>query len=110
MIAPALLLPLGSVLLGSNVLPRLLATLGLAMGAILQVFGLLGLFNVLQPVIDMLLIVQSGWFLAAAIALLVRQTGSIRLYATRFSSRSASAVGALQPGPKWNRIGPNNVN
>lgn len=72
LIAPAVLLPLGFVLLSSNVLPRLLAYLGLAMGATLQVFGLLGLFNVLQPVIDVLLIVQSVWFVAAAIALLVR--------------------------------------
>jgi hypothetical protein len=72
LIAPALLLPLGFVLLGSNVLPRAFAYLSLAMGAALQVLGLLGLFNVLQPVIDILLIVQSFWFVAAAVALLVR--------------------------------------
>jgi hypothetical protein len=69
LIAPALLLPLGFVLLGSNVLPRAFAYLALAMGATLQVFGLLGLFNVLQSVIDILLIVQSFWFIAAAVAL-----------------------------------------
>jgi hypothetical protein len=72
LIAPALLLPLGFVLLGSNVLPRAFAYLSLAMGAALQALGLLGLFNVLQPVIDVLLIVQSFWFVAAAVALLVR--------------------------------------
>ena len=75
LIAPALLLPLGFVLLGSNVLPRLYAYLALAMGAILQICGLLGLFNVLQPMIDLLLIVQSFWFVAAAIALLIRKSG-----------------------------------
>jgi hypothetical protein len=71
LIAPALLLPLGFVLLGSNILPRWFAYLGLAMGATLQIFGLLGLFNVLQPVIDTLLIVQSVWFVTAAISLLI---------------------------------------
>jgi hypothetical protein len=72
LIAPALLLPLGAVLLGSHVLPRAYAYLALALGAILQVLGLVGLFGVLQPVIDVLLIVQGIWFLAAAFTLLVR--------------------------------------
>jgi hypothetical protein len=72
LIAPALLLPLGVVLLGSRLLPRALAYLALALGAILQALGLVGLFGVLQPVIDVLLIVQGLWFLAAAVALLVR--------------------------------------
>ena len=72
LIAPALLLPLGFVLLGSHVLPRAFAYLALAMGATLQVLGLLGLFNVLQPVIDVLLIVQAAWFVAAAVTLLIR--------------------------------------
>ena len=72
LIAPALLLPLGAVLLGSPVLPRAFAYLALALGAILQGLGLLGLFGVLQPVIDGLLIVQGVWFLAAAFTLLVR--------------------------------------
>src|SRR5262249_24785527 len=72
LIAPALLLPLGFVLLDSTVLPRVFAYLALALGATLQVLGFLGLFNLLQPVIDVLLIVQSLWFIAAAIALLLR--------------------------------------
>lgn len=72
LIAPALLLPLGFVLLGSNVLPRIFAYLALIMGAMLQVSGLVGLFNFLQPVIDVLLIVQSFWFIAAAVALIFR--------------------------------------
>jgi hypothetical protein len=72
LIAPALLLPLGAVLLGSRVLPRAFAYLALGLGAILQALGLVGLFDVLQPVIDVLLIVQGLWFLAAAVALLVR--------------------------------------
>ncbi len=72
LIAPALLLPLGMVLLCSQVLPRVLAYLALALGATLQILGLVGLFHVLQPVIDVVLIVQALWFVAAAIALIVR--------------------------------------
>jgi hypothetical protein len=71
LIAPALLLPLGVVLLGSRVLPRAFAYLALVLGAVLQVLGLVGLFEALQPVIDVLLIVQGLWFLAAAFTLLV---------------------------------------
>jgi hypothetical protein len=69
LIAPALLLPLGAVLFGSRVLPRGFAYLALALGAILQVLGLVGLFGILQPVIDVLLVVRGSWFLAAAITL-----------------------------------------
>lgn len=73
LIAPAVLLPLGFVLRGATVLPRVFAYTALALGAALQVFGLLGLFSGLQPVIDVLLIVQSFWFVGAAVALLVLQ-------------------------------------
>jgi hypothetical protein len=72
LIAPALLLPLGVVLLGSDLLPRGFSYTALALGSALQCFGLIGLFHVLQPVIDVLLIVQAGWFVAAAVALLIR--------------------------------------
>ncbi len=71
LIAPAPLLPLGAVLLGSRVLPRAFAYLALALGAILQALGLVGLFGVLQPVVDVLLVVQGLWFLAAAVMLIV---------------------------------------
>ncbi len=70
LIAPALLLPLGAVLLGAQILPRVFAYLALAIGATLQIFGLVGLFGVLQPVIDDVLIVQAIWFVAAGVALL----------------------------------------
>jgi hypothetical protein len=55
-----------------GVLPRVLAYLALAMGATLQVLGLVRLFNVLQPVIDVLLIIQAVWFMVAAIVLIAR--------------------------------------
>ena len=73
LIAPALLLPLGVVLLGSRVLPRAFAYLALAIGTTLQIFGLVGLFGVLQPVIDDVLIVQALWFVAAGFALMIGQ-------------------------------------
>ena len=74
LIAPALLIPLGIVLIGSPLLPRTLGYLALLLGVTLQVFGLVGLFNLLQPVIDKVLIVQALWFVAAATALLLRAT------------------------------------
>ena len=74
LIAPALLLPLGFVLLTSTVLPRAFAYVALALGVTLQILGLLGLLNLLQPLIDALLIVQSAWFVAAAVALLIRSS------------------------------------
>jgi hypothetical protein len=36
--------------------------------------GLVGLFNVLQPLIDVVLIVQAVWFVAAAILVIARPT------------------------------------
>jgi hypothetical protein len=72
LIAPALLLPLGVVLLLSRLLPLGFAYSGLALGAVLQLLGLVGLFNGLQTVIDFVLIVQALWFVAAAIALIAR--------------------------------------
>jgi hypothetical protein len=70
LVAPALLLPLGVVLAASRLLPAAFAFSALALGAALQVLGLLGLFLALQPVIDVVLIVQALWFVAAAIALI----------------------------------------
>jgi len=71
LIAPAMLIPLGAVILGSSVLPRVFGYVALAMGAVLQALGLVGLFAPLQPVIDVLLIVQGVWFIAAAVALVI---------------------------------------
>jgi hypothetical protein len=70
LIAPALLLPLGAVLLDAQILPRVFAYVALAIGATLQIFGLVGLFGVLQPIIDDVLIVQALWFVAAGGVLL----------------------------------------
>ena len=72
LIAPALLIPLGVVLVDSSLLPGLLGYLALLLGVTLQILGLVGLFNLLQLVIDDVLIVQALWFVAAAIALIAR--------------------------------------
>ena len=40
------------------------------LGTILQVLGLVGLFRPLQSIIDVILIVQSVWFVAAALGVL----------------------------------------
>lgn len=72
LIAPALLLPLAFVLRGANLLPRIFTQTALALGVTLQMLGLLGLFNVRQPVVDVVLIVQAFWFVTAAVVLLLR--------------------------------------
>ena len=47
---------------------------GAPAGATLQALGLVGLFRGLQSVIDVLLIGQSLWFIAAAVVLLLSPT------------------------------------
>lgn len=70
--APAVFVPLGVVLLGSRVLPRIFAYLSFALGGLFAVLGPLALFSdSLQLVVTILSIVQGFWFLAAAVALLI---------------------------------------
>ncbi len=76
LIAPALLLPLGFVLRDSRVLPRVFALTALLLGVTLQLLGLIGLLWPLQSLIDVLLIVQSLWFVAAAVGVLRYGTGN----------------------------------
>jgi hypothetical protein len=71
LIAPALLLPLAAVILKSRVLPRGFGYSALAIGLILQALGLVGLLVPLQGVVDIVLIVQSLWFIAAGAVVLV---------------------------------------
>jgi hypothetical protein len=65
LIAPALLLPLGVLILTTRVLPRLFGYTGLAIGALLQALGLAGILTPLQGVVDAVLVIQSLWFVAA---------------------------------------------
>jgi hypothetical protein len=68
--APLIFLAMGTVLLGSRLLPRAFAYLALALGGVFEVAGLVGLFTV--PAITLIpLALQALWLVAAAIALLV---------------------------------------
>jgi hypothetical protein len=69
LIAPALLAPLGAAILTTRVLPRVFGWTGLAIGAVLQGLGLAGVLTPLQDVIDVVLIVQALWFVAAGVTL-----------------------------------------
>ena len=75
LIAPALLIPVGLVILNTKVLARGFGYSALVIGAVLQVMGLAGVLGALQPVIDVVLIVQSAWFVAAGLALALRAPG-----------------------------------
>ncbi len=75
LIAPALLLPLGAVILTTRVLPRAFGYSGLAIGAVLQALGFAGVLAPLQGVVAAVLIVQSLWFIAAGLALGVMGAG-----------------------------------
>lgn len=70
--ATALLVPIGLIVLRSRVLPPALGVFALALGAVIEVLGLIGLFTPLQPVIDSVLGVQELWFLVCAVVLLFR--------------------------------------
>lgn len=71
--APAVWLPLGLVILGSSVLPRILGYLALVLAA---VFALAGVFTLLDltvpPAVQILGSVQALWWLAAAGTLIIR--------------------------------------
>jgi len=86
LIAPALLLPIGLVILRSRVLGRSFGYSALAIGASLQALGLAGVLVPLQPVVDVVLIVQAAWFVAAGVATVLR-------------GLSGARVGDLAPSP-----------
>lgn len=69
--APVIFLALGTILLGSRLLPRVLGYLAFGLGIAFAVVGLIGLFTTSLLTIAVLSL-QALWVLAAAIALLVR--------------------------------------
>jgi hypothetical protein len=70
--APTLFLPLGAVILGSHVLPRVFAYLALALGAAFALLGVVSLTDLILPVgVTAFAGIQALWWLAAAITLLV---------------------------------------
>ncbi|HYW85433.1 MAG TPA: hypothetical protein VFB30_19400 [Spirochaetia bacterium] len=71
--APALFLPLGVVILGADVLPRILGYLALALGAAFGAAGMITLHDLVVPVaVQASASIQVIWWLAAAVTLIVR--------------------------------------
>jgi len=71
--APALFLPLGAVILGSQVLPRVFGYLALVLGAAFAILGVVFLYNLTLPAAVLAFAgIQTLWWLAAAITLIIR--------------------------------------
>ena len=71
--SPAFFVPLGVVILSSDVLPRLLGYLALLLGAAFAIAGVVTLLSLEVPsVIQLSASIQIFWWLAAAITLIVR--------------------------------------
>ncbi len=69
--APLIFLSLGTILLGSRLLPRVFGYLAFGLGIAFAVVGLVGLFT--TPVLALVVLsLQALWVLAAAITLMVR--------------------------------------
>ncbi len=69
--APVIFLALGTILLGSPLLPRVLGYLAFGLGIAFAVVGFIGLFT--TPLLTIIVLsLQALWVLAAAITLLVR--------------------------------------
>jgi hypothetical protein len=81
LLAPALYIMLGTALRGTRLLPGGFAYIALALGIVVQVLGLAGLFSdrFLLPVIAVLLL-QEVWAIAAAVALAIRSGGAVRTH------------------------------
>jgi len=77
--APLVFLPLGAVILGSGVLPRVLGYIALILGTVFAVLGLVGVLAPVQGIVDGLSALQGLWWIAAAVALL-RQPAGRKLY------------------------------
>jgi hypothetical protein len=78
LVVPALLLPVGWLVLRSRLLPTLMAYAALTIGVVLQVLGLAGLLWPVQSIVDGVLIVQGLWFVAASLLLAWQSRTSFR--------------------------------
>lgn len=71
--APALFIPLGIVIVGSRVLPRIFGYLAIALGAAFAIVGVVFLYDLILPLaVQASASVQVLWWLAAAIMLIVQ--------------------------------------
>ena len=76
--APALFLPLGIVLVNSRILPRLFGYLTLLLGAAFAALGIAFLLTLMLPAtVTAFAGVQSLWWLAAAITVIVRRRNAV---------------------------------
>lgn len=73
LIAPAILLPLGFVILQTELLPRAFGLIAIAFGAVSQALGLVGLFSkvAFADVNPAVLALENLWLIAVAVTLLV---------------------------------------
>lgn len=86
--APALFLPLGVVILGSHVLPRMFGYLAFLLGAAFVILGVVFLYSLILPAVVLDFAgVQAFWWLAAAITLIVR------------TEKLSDTVSVKEPGP-----------
>jgi len=83
----AVFFPLGTVILGSRVLPHVFGYLALVLGGAFAIAGVVNLFSPIQNVVNDLSIIQGFWFLIAAITLLV--------FAGKASGTSSSSIDHL---------------
>ena len=75
LIAPAILLPLGFVILQTRLLPRIYGWIAIAFGAASQALGLLGLFSkvAFADINPAVLALENLWLIAVAVTLLVNR-------------------------------------
>lgn len=70
--APVVFLPLGTVILGSRVLPHVFGYLALVLGIVFAILGVICLYGPFQNMVDDLAMGQGAWWLLAAVTLLFR--------------------------------------
>jgi hypothetical protein len=90
--APSLFLPLGAVLLGSAVLPRVFGYLALALGAAFAILGVVFLSSLTLPATVLASAgIQAFWWLAAAITLIVRSAKTSDMASMKVQESAGSA-------------------
>jgi hypothetical protein len=93
--APAVFIPLGLIIRGSHVLPQWLGWLALALGLAFAVAGMATLLSLeVPPAIQASASIQALWWLAAAIALMLRAYRPVGSHGVRGSTHQASSEGS----------------
>ena len=71
--APSFFIPLGFVVIGSRVLPKVMGVLAIALGLAFAILGIVTIYMLVLPVaVTAFASVQALWWLAAAILLIIR--------------------------------------